>query len=165
MSTQNLCYNYSMAKLLRLHTLPKDEPLLRAKNGEVEFPLSKSMLTLIEDMVVTVKKAPGIGLAAPQVGKNLMLAIINLEEIGIKPFAIINPKVISKSIRKTPMEEGCLSIPGVFGMVRRPAKIEVETQNIDGAKIVIKADRLLAKVLQHEIDHLNCTLIADKFTK
>lgn len=154
-----------MAKLLQLHTLPKDEHILRAPNQELEFPLPKDTRKLIDDMLLTVRKAPGIGLAAPQVGQNLMLAIINLEEIGIPPFVIINPRIVSKSIKKTLMEEGCLSIPGQFGIVKRPAKIQVEAWNRDGKKIVIKADRLLAKVLQHEIDHLNRTLIADKFVK
>jgi len=154
-----------MPKLLRLHTLPSDEKILRAKNSELTFPLSTKVRELIEDMKLTVKKAPGIGLAAPQVGSNLMLAIIHLEEFGIKSFALINPKIVSKSIRKTPMEEGCLSIPGVFGMVKRPAKVEVAGFTEQGKAVRIKADKLLAKVLQHEIDHLNAILIADKFVK
>ncbi len=151
-----------MTKTLRLHTLPKDEEVLRAKNQELSFPLPKDVNKLIEDMKATVKKAPGIGLAAPQVGKNLMLAVINLAEFGIEPFAIINPRIVSKSIKKTDMEEGCLSMPGHFVKVRRPAKVEVEAFREDGRKLRIKADRLLAKVLQHEIDHLNATLIVDK---
>ena len=162
---RNLCYNAFMSKILRLHTLLKDEKILRAPNQELGFPLSKDMRKLIDDMLLTARKAPGIGLAAPQVGQNLMLAIINLEEMGIPPFVIINPKIVSKSIKKTLMEEGCLSIPGRFGLVKRPAKIQVEAQNAAGKKIIIKADRLLAKVLQHEIDHLNGILIEDKFVK
>ena len=116
-------------------------------------------------MKLTVKKAPGIGLAAPQVGHNLMLAIIHLEEFGLDSFALINPKIISRSIKKTLMEEGCLSIPKVFGNVKRPAKVEVAGYTQEGRSVHIKADRLLAKVLQHEIDHLNGVLIADKFEK
>ena len=154
-----------MAKILQLHTLPKDEKILRAPNAEISFPLSADIQELIEDMKLTVKKAPGIGLAAPQVGHNFMLAIIHLEEFGIEAFALINPKIISRSIKKTIMEEGCLSIPKVFGKVKRPAKIEVTGYNQEGRPVRIKADRLLAKVLQHEIDHLNGVLIADKFEK
>lgn len=154
-----------MPKLLRLHTLPQDENLLRAANQELAFPLDKKTLALIEDMKLTVKKAPGIGLAAPQVGANLMLAVIALEEFGMPTFALINPVVVSKSIKKTEMEEGCLSIPGVFGILKRPAKVEVVGFTQEGKKIRIKADKLLAKVLQHEIDHLNGVLIADKFVK
>ncbi|OGE79255.1 MAG: peptide deformylase [Candidatus Doudnabacteria bacterium RIFCSPHIGHO2_01_FULL_46_14] len=154
-----------MPKTLRLHTLSQDEAILRAPNIELTFPLSKDVLELIEDMKVTVKKAPGIGLAAPQVGANLMLAIIHLEEFGIEAFALINPKVISRSIKKTAMEEGCLSIPKVFGQVKRPAKVEVTGYTQEGRKVHIKGGKLLAKVLQHEIDHLNGILIADKFEK
>src|SRR3990167_4729360 len=100
------CYYNFMAKVLRLHTLPKDQTILRGVNAEISFPLSKEIKDLIEDMKLTVHKAPGVGLAAPQVGKNLMLAVINLEEYGIEPFAIINPRVVGKSIKKTGMEEG-----------------------------------------------------------
>src|SRR3989344_6063161 len=114
-------------------------------------------------MTLTVHKAPGVGLAAPQVGKNLMLAVINLEEYGIEPFAIINPRVVGKSIKKTGMEEGCLSIPGKFGTVKRPAKVEVMCFREDGTRVALRADRMMAKVLQHEIDHLNATLICDKW--
>ncbi len=154
-----------MPKFLSLHKLPDDEKILRSPNEELSFPLPKDVRRLIEDMKLTVKKAPGIGLAAPQIGKNLMLAVINLEEFGVATFAIINPKIVSKSIKKTEMEEGCLSIPGYFAKVRRPAKIEVEFSREDGGRVRLKASNLLAKVLQHEIDHLNTALIIDKAEK
>ena len=154
-----------MPKLLRLHTLPQDEQILRAGNQEIIFPLSKEIWDLIDDMKLTVRKAPGVGLAAPQVGRNLMLAIIHLEEFGMPAFALINPKIVSRSIKKTSMEEGCLSIPGKFGIVKRPAKVEVQGFTEEGRQVVLKADKLLAKVLQHEIDHLNGILICDKFEK
>lgn len=151
-----------MPKVLKLHTLLSSEKFLRAPNAEIRFPLSREIKSLIEDMKLTVKKAPGIGLAAPQVGQNLMLAIINLEGFGVEPFAIINPGIASKSIKKTEMEEGCLSIPGYFVKLRRPAKIEVEFQREDGKLVKLKAEKLLAKVFQHEVDHLNGTLISDR---
>src|SRR3989344_5801465 len=127
-----------MSKILRLHTLPANEPILRAPNSELSFPLTDQIKALIADMKLTVQKAPGIGLAAPQVGANLMLAVINLGEAGEEPFALINPKVVGKSIKKTGMEEGCLSIPGQYGEVRRPAKVEVEAWSEDGRRLVIK---------------------------
>ncbi len=151
-----------MAKL-RLHILPKDEPVLRAVNAEITFPLSKELKECLSEMKSAVQEFKGIGLAAPQIGKNFRLAMINLQELGIKPFAIINPLVVSKSIKKTEMEEGCLSIPKFFVKIRRPAKVEVEAYREDGKRVIIKADKLLAKVLQHEIDHLNGTLICDKW--
>lgn len=146
---------------LRLYTLPSDEKLLRAENVEVVFPLAKDVVDLIEQMKVAVKDFKGIGLAAPQVGRNLRLAVINLEELGVPPFAIINPKILSKSIKKTILDEGCLSIPKHYIDVKRPAKVEVEAQKEDGSRVVFKASKLFAKVLQHEIDHLNGKLIVD----
>src|SRR3989338_3525983 len=154
-----------MAKILRLHILPSDGKVLRAQNLDVSFPLTPEVKKLIADMKTTVKKAAGIGLAAPQVGVNIKLAVIYLEEFGLKGFTIINPVVVSRSIKKSIMQEGCLSIPGVFGPVKRPAKVEVFAQTEEGTKILIQGDGLLGKVLQHEIDHLNGVLIADKIIK
>lgn len=150
---------------MKLHLLAKEEKILRASNSNVVFPLTRELRKLVEDMKTTVRKAPGIGLAAPQVGKNLNLAVINLEEFGVPPFALFNPKIVSRSIKKTIMEEGCLSVPGTFGRVKRPARVVVEALNENGKPVSIKADKLLAKVLQHEIDHLNGVLIVDKFEK
>lgn len=154
-----------MAKELPITKLSTHEKILRAKNRDLSFPLTSDIKQLIANMKATVKKAPGIGLAAPQVGVNLNLAVINLEEFGVAPFALISPKVISKSIKKTRLDEGCLSSPGLFGPVKRPARVEVEAYREDGRRVVIKADGLLAKVLQHEIDHLNGILIVDKMEK
>jgi len=127
------------------------------------FPLSKEMRDLIGDMIYACRKFNGVGLAAPQIGKNLNLAIINLEHYDLPPFPIINPVIVSKSFTKTNMEEGCLSIPGKFAMVRRPEKIKVEFYNAEGEKISTKLDGFIAKVFQHEIDHLGGTLIKDKW--
>lgn len=154
-----------MAKELPITKLSTHEKILRTENRDLSFPLTSEIKQLIANMKATVKKAPGIGLAAPQVGVNLNLAVINLEEFGVTPFALISPKVISKSIKKTMLDEGCLSAPGLFGPVKRPARVEVEAYREDGRRVVIKADGLLAKVLQHEIDHLNGILIVDKMEK
>jgi peptide deformylase len=139
--------------------------VLRTKTENVELPLSKELLRLIKNMLDTVKKANGVGLAAPQVGRNLNLAIIYLEDIGLPPFAIINPKITESSKETEEMEEGCLSMPHVFGMVKRPKKISIEAYDLEGKKFSITDDTFLARVLQHEIDHLNKTLIIDKFGK
>lgn len=151
-----------MAHHLKLSILPDCDSVLRAPNAEVSVPLSSKVQTLIAQMKEAVKEFRGIGLAAPQVGKNLMLAVIDPESMGGKLFAIINPRIISKSIKKTEMEEGCLSVPGTFVKVKRPARVEVEFQREDGKRVILKADKILAKVLQHEIDHLNGVLIVDK---
>lgn len=137
--------------------------ILRKPVTDVSFPLSKDTKRLLKDMLATVKKADGIGLAAPQVSKDLNFAIIFLEEMGVPPFAIFNPKITKSSKEEVAIEEGCLSMPGVFGMIARPKKITVEFQDFEGTKHSITYDGWLARVIQHEIDHLDNILIIDKF--
>lgn len=139
--------------------------VLRTPVEDISFPLKKHTQRLITNMVATVKKAHGIGLAAPQVGKNLNMAIIYLEEAGLPAFPIFNPKIVKSSKETVPMEEGCLSIPGMFGIVSRPKKITLEAKDSDGEKIILTDDGLLARVIQHELDHLNNVLIIDKWEK
>lgn len=139
--------------------------ILRKPVEDLTFPLKKDELRLIKNMLDTVISANGVGLAAPQISKNLNLAIIYLEEAGIPPFPIINPKILEVSKETDVLEEGCLSIPGVFGTVVRPKKITMEAYNMEGEKFTITDDTFLARVLQHEIDHLNNTLIYDKWSK
>jgi peptide deformylase len=139
--------------------------ILRTSVEDVAFPLNKNIKRLLKDMLDTVKKAPGVGLAAPQVSKNLNLALIYLEDAGVPPFAIINPVIKEASQETTVIEEGCLSMPGVFGEVRRPKKITVEFSDLSGKRITITDDTFLARVLQHEIDHLHNILIIDKLGK
>ncbi len=136
--------------------------ILRTPVEDLSFPLKKDVVRLIKNMLDTVISAQGVGLAAPQVSKNLNMALIYLDEVDIPPFPIINPKITYRSKETTVMEEGCLSMPGVFGQVRRPKKITMEAYDIDGKKFNITDDTFLARVLQHEIDHLDNTLIFDK---
>ena len=139
--------------------------VLRTPVENLEFPLKKDNLKLIKNMLDTVISANGVGLACPQISKSLNMALIYLEEMGVPPFPIINPKIVHHSKETTLMDEGCLSIPGVFGVVKRPKKITMEAQDINGEKFTITDDTFLARVLQHEIDHLNNILIIDKFEK
>ena len=120
---------------------------------------------LADQMIEACRKATGIGLAAPQIGKSIRLCIINLEHLGLDPFALVNPKIKKKSWKKIEMEEGCLSIPGVFGIVKRPAKITVEAQNLAGDKSKFEADGMLARVIQHEVDHLDGVLFTSKIIR
>ncbi len=149
--------------LLPIAKLPSR--VLRKPTRDVNLPLKRDMLRLIRNMVDTVRAADGVGLAAPQIGKDLNMALIYLEDAGVPVFPIINPKIIKYSKEMETMEEGCLSMPGVFGSVRRPKKITLEAYNIDGEKFTITDDTFLARVIQHEVDHLQCILIADKFEK
>jgi len=139
--------------------------VLRAPTESVVFPLSKEIKKLTEDMVETVRKADGIGLAAPQVGKSVKLIIINLEKSGVPTIALYNPKIVSKGFKKIEIEEGCLSIPGVFGMVKRPKKVKVQAQNAEGKVIEFEDDGWVSRVAQHEIDHTNGKLIIDLIKK
>ncbi|MEZ4180509.1 MAG: peptide deformylase [Candidatus Doudnabacteria bacterium] len=137
--------------------------VLRTPTQDLPLPGKGQLTKLVKDMIVTCKHAHGVGLAAPQVGQNLNMAIIYLEDAGLPPFPIINPRITFSSKEVEEIEEGCLSMPGVFGLVKRPKKITVEAYHLDGEKFTITDDTFLARVLQHEIDHLNQTLIIDKF--
>jgi peptide deformylase len=141
------------------------DKILRTPGERVSFPLSKEQQKLIKNMLDTVRAENGIGLAAPQVKQSWQIIIINLEHHNVPAFVLINPEITEFSKKKTDLEEGCLSIPGVYGMVSRPEKVKVRGQNINGEFVEFEADALLAKVLQHEIDHINGILIVDKIKK
>lgn len=152
--------------ILPIKTYP--DPVLRKPTEAVVFPLSKEMQKLTKDMIETVRNADGIGLAAPQVGKSVKLIIINLEKSGVPIFALYNPKIKSRGFKKIEIEEGCLSLPGIYGMVRRPKKVVIEAQNHLGETVKISDDGWISRVAQHEIDHTNGVLIIDlikKYTK
>ncbi len=149
--------------VLPILTFPND--YLRNPTQPVVFPLSKEIQKLTKDMIDTVRNAYGIGLAAPQVGKSLKMIVINLEKNGVPLMALYNPKIVSRSLKKVDLEEGCLSIPKVFGNVRRPKKVTVEAWNAEGKKIRFSDDDWIARVAQHEIDHTNGVLIIDLIKK
>jgi peptide deformylase len=149
--------------VLPIKTYP--DPVLRAAAEPVVFPLSKDIINLTRDMIDTVRKADGIGLAAPQVGRSVKLVIINLEKNGVPTFPLYNARVVSRGFKKIELEEGCLSIPGVFGMVKRPKKVKVEGQNIEGKKVTFSDDGWISRVCQHEINHTDGVLILDLVKK
>ncbi|HOK00448.1 MAG TPA: peptide deformylase [Candidatus Pacearchaeota archaeon] len=142
--------------LLEIKKYP--DPILKKKSYEVE-KITDEIKKLIEDMAETMKKNNGVGIAAPQVGVLKRIIVIETEN-GIVPF--INPKIIKKSKEKETMEEGCLSFPGVFLKIKRPKEVEIEALNKEGKKI--KAKGLLARILQHEIDHLDGILLIDRLS-
>ena len=135
------------------------EAVLKKKARPVQN-LNGDMRKLIDDMYETMYSSYGIGLAAPQVNVSLRLAVINvLPEKKRNQFVIINPKIVKRE-GKMQSEEGCLSLPGVGGaLVKRWEKVTVEAINEQGLPITITADGLLARCLQHEIDHLEGKLI------
>jgi len=134
----------------------KDE-VLRKRSREIET-IDNKVRELAVDMLDTMYKFDGVGLAAPQVG--ILKRIITID-IGEGPKVLINP-VIKKASGKQTCEEGCLSFPNVFGNVDRPEMVVVEAFDLDGKKIRVKAKDLEAVVLSHEIDHLDGILFVDK---
>lgn len=115
---------------------------------------------LIDEMFYTMYDAPGIGLAAPQVAVQQRLIVVDVSETKDEPLALMNPEII-QSAGKITWEEGCLSIPGIYGKVDRPSEILVRGMNRDGQIIEVEARDLLAVCIQHEIDHLNGKLFID----
>ena len=133
----------------------------------VEIPkLDDSVQKLVSDMLETLKQENGLGLAANQVGVLKRVFVANLSHVkeGEKPFAIINPVLVDKA-GEIIGEEGCLSIPGIFEDVVRSKRITFKGLDMDGKEIEIKAEDLLARVMQHELDHLNGILFIDNLSK
>lgn len=136
------------------------DEVLRKKSREVDV-INDKIVTLLDDMAETMYKADGVGLAAPQVGILKKVVVI---DVGDGLIELINPVIVSESGEQVYME-GCLSIPGIYGDVKRPANVVVEALNREGEKITIKGQGLLAVALCHEIDHLNGILFKDKAIK
>ncbi len=154
-----------MTLIMILPILTYPNKVLREPTEPVVFPLSKEIKKLTKDMIETVRKADGIGLAAPQVGKSVKLIIVNLEKNGVPLVALYNPKILSKGFKKVDIEEGCLSLPGIFGMVRRPKKVTIQAQNSEGEVIKFTDEGWVSRVVQHETDHTNGKLIIDLIKK
>lgn len=133
------------------------DPVLRKKARKIEN-INDRIKVLLEDMVETMNDADGIGLAAPQVGILRRAIVI---DIGDGPIKLINPEIIDKDGEQIKVE-GCLSIPNIAGTVKRSNWVEVKYLNEDGEEKTIQGDGLLARVLCHEIDHLDGILYIDK---
>jgi peptide deformylase len=145
--------------ILKIITNPNQ--LLRKKSEKINLREigSKKFKKFCSAMVETMIKKDGIGLAAPQVGKNIRLIVINTKEEKI---IMVNPEILKRSILKEWKEEGCLSVPDIFGLVKRSKKITCLYYDSAGIKKKIKGEGLLARVIQHEVDHLDGILFIDK---
>ena len=148
-------------------TLP--DPVLRRKARPVT-KFDKDIHTLIDDMVETMRDAPGVGLAAPQIGLSERLLVIEyyereedeeIEDAPKKVWAVINPEIVKKSAETVMGVEGCLSLPGLLGEVERHTEIHIKALNRHGKPMKIKAKGWLARIFQHEIDHLNGIMFPD----
>ncbi len=142
------------------------DPILRLVSKPVER-VDAPMRKLADDMLLTMYDAPGIGLAAIQVGEAVRMLVIDLAKEGEtpEPQVFINPEVVQSSDERSTYEEGCLSIPDYYAEVERPATVRMTYVDRDGKAREIEADGLLATCLQHEIDHLNGVLFIDHISK
>ncbi|MGC8765820.1 MAG: peptide deformylase [Brevinematia bacterium] len=147
-----------------LEVVTYGNPVLRKKAEEVSR-IDKEVLSIIEDMKETLAAQKGVGLAAPQVGIPKRIFIVDLpQEKGSRKIVLLNPKIIFYSKDKIEEEEGCLSFPEVWGNVTRSSKIRVKGTLLSGKNTVIEAEEMFARVLQHEIDHLDGKFFIDYFS-
>ena len=142
------------------------DTILRKKSETLE-KVDNELRGLMDDMLETMYAAPGIGLAAVQVGilKRLIVIDISKDKEKKNPLFLINPEIVSKSNKTSIYEEGCLSLPGYFAEIERPAECKIEYLNYEGKKSEIDANGLLATCIQHEVDHLNGILFIDYLSK
>ncbi len=137
------------------------DPVLRLVAKPVEV-IDDNLRALAAEMIESMYEENGVGLAAPQIGKSIRMVVIDTTPEERNPMVLINPEIISKSKKKVSAEEGCLSLPGLSASISRPEQVTVEAQDLEGNEIEIEGDGLLARALQHEIDHLNGILFIDK---
>jgi len=142
---------------MRLSILTHPNPILKSISHEIP-EVTNEIRLLANDMIETMNAAQGIGLAAPQIGKTIRLIVVG----DTSPLVLINPVITARSFRKDSMKEGCLSIPGITVAVKRSTGITVQYTDLNGARVTLKQRGLLARVIQHEIDHLDGILIIDK---
>ena len=142
------------------------DPILRKKSDPLE-KVDDEIRSLLDDMLETMYNAPGIGLAAVQVGilKRLIVIDISKDDQKKEPLFFVNPIITFQSKKTSIYEEGCLSLPGHFAEIERPAECHVSYVNYDGKNQELKASGLLATCIQHEIDHLNGVLFIDYLSK
>ena len=150
--------------ILDIVTFP--EPSLRLKSKQVtKFDIE--LQTLIDNMFETMRAAPGVGLAAPQIGESLRLVVVEYsedEDENAKPkkYVLVNPEIVKRSEEMVTDIEGCLSLPGLAGMVERHEAVTIKAKNRFGKPLKIEAEGWLARIFQHEIDHLDGVLYIDR---
>ncbi|MGF9565470.1 peptide deformylase [Neorhizobium sp. JUb45] len=142
------------------------DPVLRTVSAPIER-VDDEVLKLADDMLETMYDAPGIGLAAIQIGVARRLLVIDVAKEGdpAQPMVFINPEIVKSSDERSVYEEGCLSIPEYYAEVERPATVTVKHIGRDGKEHMLEADGLLATCFQHELDHLNGILFIDHISR
>lgn len=160
-----------------LPLVSRNDPVLHHPSREVPGPAAPEIHQLIRDMQLTMRAKEGVGLAAPQIGQPLRIFVIDRELVEVErkkhsrwarwflkrvPAVYINPRIIRRNGNMVLLEEGCLSVPKVFGLVPRCEKITLKAQDVNGRWFRVRAGGLFAHVLQHEIDHLEGHLFIEK---
>ena len=142
------------------------DPILRKKSVTLE-KVDDEIRNLLDDMLETMYSAPGIGLAAVQIGilKRMIVIDISKEKDKKKPLFLINPEIVSRSKNTSIYQEGCLSLPGHFAEIERPADCQIKYIDYHGKKKELKANGLLSTCIQHEVDHLDGVLFIDYLSK
>ena len=151
-----MCFNSCKMAVRVIRVLP--DLVLRQKAKKVT-KVDKSVQRLIDDMIETMRAAPGVGLAAPQVGVPLRVAVIEIP--GDEVIVLVNPEIVKKEGERV-IGEACLSVPGYQGEIKRSVWVKVKAQDRLGRKIRLKGEDLLAQALEHEIDHLNGVVYVDR---
>jgi len=145
-----------------LSILIAPHPLLKRRTRLVTAADMEQVRALVPQMFDLMYRAPGIGLAAPQVGVSLRFAVVDLMPDDKRaPMVLVNPEIVATSEELATREEGCLSLPGMYADVTRPERVKVRYQDEAGVRREVEADGLLAACMQHEIDHLHGVLFVD----
>lgn len=142
---------------MQLPLVPSDDPVLHAKASRIADPTSVRQLAA--DMIETMIVEAGVGLAAPQIGKSIRLFVAGVD----KDYqAYVNPEIVWLSTQLATAEEGCLSLPRLLGDVERATEVELHAFDLNGKKVTVRVDGLLARVFQHELDHLDGILFPER---
>lgn len=145
--------------MLKIYKL--GEEVLRQKSVPIkDEEINDELRALAEEMFETMDAANGVGLACPQIGKNIRMFVAEADDDVKRVF--INPQIIATSDDSVPYEEGCLSVPQVYENIMRPSKVTVQAQDQNGKKFTLEAEGLLARIIQHENDHLEGVIFIDR---
>jgi peptide deformylase len=137
------------------------DPVLREKSSRVE-EINDEIREILDNLVDSMHEAGGVGLAAPQIGINKRIFVIEIEDGNVRK--VINPEFLEFSEEIVENEEGCLSVPGVYKKVKRPARVKIKYTDENGEEVVESAEGLLSRAFQHENDHLDAILFIDKLS-
>ncbi|QHS53578.1 peptide deformylase [Edaphobacter sp. 12200R-103] len=151
---------------MKVHEIVKYPDPVLAKRGEDVTEFGEDLKTLVEEMFESMYAAHGIGLAAPQIGLSKRLTVIDVsfKKVPADKLVLINPEIVEREGKQFE-EEGCLSLPEIREKVNRAAKVRVRAQNVEGEWFEVEGEELLARALQHEIDHLDGVLFIDRLSR